>query len=248
MENQKLIDLDKKVEELKNLIEKKAIMEQWVENNSDISEIINYDIEKELSWNIKLVKKMRLIYVISIFLVILTFMFLYFTKDNKKTEIIYKDKIIYQTWICDNSKNLEKDKYIKLLEEKVKKIEEKSKQLTQTQSLNPEKKELTITWTTLSKTKELSTEQRKIIEEKENKIVKKTICTWEDIISIDIHLRELPWKESNRLDILLKWETVTVLNCWEDLNWERWLKVKNNEWIEGWISFIGLKNYIPNNL
>ena len=70
MENQKLIDLDKKVEKLKNLIEKKAIMEKWVENNSDISEIINYDIEKELSWNIKLVKKMRLIYVISIFFVV----------------------------------------------------------------------------------------------------------------------------------------------------------------------------------
>ena len=248
MENQKLIDLDKKVEELKNLIEKKAILEQWVENNSDILEIINYDIEKELSWNIKLVKKMRLIYVISIFLVILTFLFLYFTKDNKKTEIIYKDKIIYQTWICDNSKSIEKDKYIKSLEEKLKKIEEKSKQLTQTQALNPEKKELTTSWTILSKIKELSPEQRKIIEEKEDKLVKKTKCSGEDIISINIHLRELPWKESNRLDILSVWETVTVLNCWEDLNWERWLKVKNNEWIEGWISFIGLKNYIPNNL
>ena len=45
--------------------------------------------------------------------------------NNKKTEIIYKDKIIYQTWICDNSKSIEKDKYIKSLEEKLKNCEDK---------------------------------------------------------------------------------------------------------------------------
>lgn len=257
MENDKLNELDKKVEELKSILEKKAIISNS-KQDKDISEIINYDVWKELDKNIKKITIIRFIYIFLI--IIIVWIWIYILTEKKSPEIVYKEieKIVYTWSVCEENlykeekiKNLEQinslNNELKLIKDSKLKIE-KDFSLLKEENLLLSRNEINInstaSWSIWNNDiyKELNTSKEEV-EKKELQLVKTTNCSWKDTISLNINVRLLPWKDSERIYILYKWENIDIINCWTDVNEERWLKIRNANWIEWWISYIWLTNF-----
>lgn len=269
MYNKQIEELNKKVSELKWVVERKIILDWdgWV-NEEEMKEIMEYDLKEAFEKNIRILHMLRAAYIILIIATVGVFVYNIYNprivekeiivdkevpvKNVENTDVVAEDFVANEpqfpvelsaTWTEKVVEELPKVEEI--LEEEVI-VAEASNTWIETPIIEPvveEKIESVIEEKVEPEIEEktLSEEEKIEIENTYFNPKEKKKCAWNFRIQINIHVRQFPWKTSESLWVLSPWESVDLINCWKTLEWELWYKVKAKDWISWWMSWIGIK-------